>query len=70
MQKGHHSVILLQEISVILRDRSIIRGWGAGADRGWVSKFYARIKGGTTKIYVGVLTIFLKTKLKYHQINN
>ena len=58
-----------------LRDQSIIRGWGGGgADRGWVSKFHARIKGGggggATKIYVGVMTIFLKTLLKYHQIND
>ena len=29
-----------------LREQSIIRGWGAGADRGWISKFYARIQGG------------------------
>ena len=28
------------------RDQSIIRGWGAGADRWWISKFYARIQGG------------------------
>jgi len=45
-------------------------GGGGSADGGWVSKFYARMKGGATKIYVGVLTIFLKTLLKYHQINN
>lgn len=32
-----------------LRDHSIIRGWGAGADRGWISKFYARIQGGLQK---------------------
>ena len=29
-----------------LRDQSIIRGWGAGADSGWISNFYARIQGG------------------------
>ena len=23
-----------------------MRGWGAGADRGWVSKFYTKITGG------------------------
>ena len=48
-----------------LREQSIIRGWGAGADRGWISKFYARIQGGgAAKIYLGVLTIFLKTLIK------
>ena len=47
-----------------LRDQSIIRGWGAGADRGWISKFCARIQGGAAKIYLGVLTIFLKTLIK------
>ena len=33
------------------------RGGGAGAERGLVSKFYPTIKGGTAKIYVGVLTV-------------
>ena len=50
-----------------LRDQSIIRGWGAGADSGWISNFYARIQGGggrAAKIFLGVLTIFLKTLIK------
>ena len=47
-----------------VRDQSIIRGWGAGADRGWISKFCARKGGGAAKIYLRVLTIFLKTLIK------
>ena len=32
-------------------------GGGAGAERGLGGKFYATIKRGTAKIYIGVLTV-------------